>query len=202
MREVINFIINFSNLTSFARHDLSVNIYMIRYLVKAQNSARRIGTSIKNYLDRKAEALYYTKTVGKSGPKMKKPVVLAFSFLFSVSVLLTGAFGYSDCAAKCGHEMAKASQHAARELPGLAAPNCCAGATKNTCEMAGAFEIKIPECSMTCRRTVAPDSIGIGLLSRDTESDLFQPNPSDRRSFTGKINFNIPLYLKKLALLC
>jgi len=175
---------------------------MIRYLVKVHNSARRIDTSIKNYLDRKVEALYYTKIVGNNGPKMKKSVALAFAFLFSVSVLLTGAFGYSDCAAKCGHEMARASQHAAMESTGLAAPNCCAGAMKNSCEMAGAFEIKIPECSMTCRRTVAPDSIGIGFLSRDAESDRFQPHPSNRRSFIGKINLNIPLYLKKLALLC
>lgn len=133
---------------------------------------------------------------------MKKPVALAFVVLFSVSVLLTGAFGDSDCTAKCGHEMAKNSPHAAMESTGLAASNCCAGAMKNTCEMAGAFEIKIPECSMTCRRTVAPDSIGIGFLARDAESDRFQPNPSNRRSFIGKINPQIPLYLKKLALLC
>jgi hypothetical protein len=133
---------------------------------------------------------------------MKNPVALAFAFLFSFSVLLTGASGYFDCAAKCGHEMAKTSRHAAMEPTGLAAPNCCAGAMKNTCEMAGAFEFKIPECSMTWRRTVAPDAIGIGFLDRDAATDRFQPNPSDRRSFAAKINLQIPLYLKKLALLC
>ncbi len=133
---------------------------------------------------------------------MKKPVAIALAFLFSVGVMLSGAFGYSDCAAKCAYEMAKAHQHVSMGAPGLAAPNCCAGTMKNTCEMAGAFEIKIPECSITGHQTVSPDPAGVGFLSSDNESDRFRPNPSNRRSFTGEMKPKLPLYLEKLSLLC
>ncbi len=133
---------------------------------------------------------------------MKRSVAIALAFLFSVSVLLSGASGYSDCAAKCAYEMAKAHQHAAMGSAGLAAPNCCSGAMKNTCEMAGTVEIKIPECSMTSQRTVTPDPIGFGFLPGDTGSDRLRQIQSNRRFITGEIKPKIPLYLEKLSLLC
>jgi len=133
---------------------------------------------------------------------MKKPVAITLAFLFSVTVLLSGAFGYSDCAAKCGREMAKAHQHAAMESARLTAPNCCAGVKKNTCEMARTVEIKIPECSMTSHQTVAPDPISIGFLPSDTETDIFRPTRSNRRFIAGEINSKLPIYLKTLSILC
>jgi hypothetical protein len=133
---------------------------------------------------------------------MKKPVAITLAFLFSVTVLLSGAFGYSDCAAICAREMAKAYEHASMGSASLAAPNCCSGAMKNTCEMAQMREIKIPECSVTSHQTVSPDPISIGLLPSDTDTDIFQPTQSNRRFFVGEINSKLPIYLKTLSILC
>ena len=133
---------------------------------------------------------------------MKKPIAITLVFIFSLTVLLSGAFGYSDCAAKCAREMAKTNQHASMGSVGLAAPNCCSGAMKNTCEMAQTIEIKIPECSMTSHQTVSADPISIGFLSGDTETDIFRPTQSNRRFITGEINSKLPIYLKTLSILC
>jgi hypothetical protein len=133
---------------------------------------------------------------------MKKPVAIALAFLFNFTVLLPGASGYSDCAAKCSRQMAKAHQHASMGPASLAAPNCCSAAMKNTCEMGMTVEVKIPEFSMAGHHTHSPEPIGIGFVSNDTESDLFGRTQSNRRFITGEIKPKIPLYLKKLALLC
>jgi hypothetical protein len=133
---------------------------------------------------------------------MKKPVAIIIAFLFSVTVLLSGAFGYSDCAAECAREMAKAHQHASMVSASLAAPNCCSGTMKNTCEMAQTPEIKIPECSMTSHQTGSPDPITIGFLPSDAETDIFQPTQSNRRFIVGEINSKLPIYLRTLSILC
>lgn len=133
---------------------------------------------------------------------MKKPVAITLAFLFSVTVLLSGAFGYSDCAAICAREMAKAHEHASIKSASLAAPNCCSGAMKNTCEMAQMIEIKIPECSVTSHQTVSPDPISTGLLTSDTDTGIFQPTQSNRRFIVGEINSKLPTYLKTLSILC
>ena len=54
---------------------------------------------------------------------MKKSIAITLIFLFSATVLLSSASGYSDCAAKCALEMAKAKQHASMGSMGLAGPN-------------------------------------------------------------------------------
>lgn len=133
---------------------------------------------------------------------MKKTVAITIAFLFSFTVLLSGAFGYSDCAAKCAYEMAKAHPHASMGSATLAAPNCCSGAVKSSCEMAGTVEIKIPECSMTSHQTVSPDPISFGFLPNDTETDISRPTPFHRRFITGEINSKLPTYLKTLSILC
>ena len=133
---------------------------------------------------------------------MKKPVAITLAFIFSVTVLLSGAFGYSDCAAICAREMAKANHHAAMGSASLAAPNCCSGAMKNTCEMAQMLEIKIPECSVTSHRTVSADPFSIGFLASDTDTDISQPTQSIRRLIVGEINSKLPIYLKTLSILC
>lgn len=133
---------------------------------------------------------------------MKKPTVIILTFLFSATVLLSGAFGYSDCAAKCAYEMAKADQHASMGTAGLAAPNCCSGTMKNTCEMAGAPEIKIPECSMPSHPTSYPDSTGVGFLSGNIETDIPPATQTDLHFNAGQINKSPPIYLQTLSLLC
>jgi hypothetical protein len=162
----------------------------------------RVNASVENYLDRKLKRLYYSKLVGNINFNMKKPVAITIAFVFSLTVLLSGAFGYADCAAMCAREMAKAQQHAAMESAGLAAPNCCSGAMKNSCEMAQTIEVKIPECSMASHQTVAPNPISIGFISRDTGLDNFRSTQSNLRFFAGGINSKLPIYLKTLSILC
>jgi hypothetical protein len=132
---------------------------------------------------------------------MQKLVAITLAFLFSVTVLLSGAFGYSDCAAICAREMANANQHTSMGPASLAAPNCCSGAMKNTCEMAQTPEVKIPECSMASHQTVAPDPISIGLISSDTNLYNLRSTQSNRRFFVGEINSKLPIYLKTLSIL-
>jgi hypothetical protein len=156
----------------------------------------------KNYLDRKKKGLYYTKLVGNINFDMKKPVAITLAFVFSVTVLLSGAFGYSDCAAMCAREMAKAQQHASMGSSGLAAPNCCSGAMNNNCEMAQTLEIKIPECSMASHQTATPNPISMGFISGDAELDSLRATQSNRRFFAGEINSKLPIYLKTLSILC
>ena len=156
----------------------------------------------KIILTEKMKGLYYTKIVGNINLDMKKTVAITLAIIFSVTVLLSGAFGDSDCAAKCARQMAKSHQQASMGSASLAAPNCCSGAMKNTCEMAQTLEIKISECSMTSHRTVSSDPIGIGFLPSDTETDFFRPTQFNRRFIAGKINSKLPIYLKTLSILC
>jgi hypothetical protein len=170
--------------------------------IDRQRATYRIDARGKNYLDRKMIGLYYTKAVGNINLDMKKPVAITLAFLFSVTVLLSGAFGYSDCAAICAREMVKAHQHGSMGSASLAAANCCTGAMKNTCEMAQMIEIKIPECSVTSHQTVFPDSISVGFFASDTDTDIFQPTQPNRRFIVGEINSRLPIYLKTLSILC
>jgi hypothetical protein len=161
----------------------------------------QIKTSTQNPLDIKTPLLYYTRILGIINLNMKKSIAITLIFLFSVTVLLSGAFGYSDCAAKCAYEMAKAHQHASMGSVGLAAPNCCSGTMKNTCEMAGTPEIKIPECSMTSHATGTPAPAGVGILSSNTETDIIRAAQSDPRFIAGQINKTPPIYLRTLSIL-
>jgi hypothetical protein len=161
----------------------------------------QIKPSTQNPLDIKTPLLYYTRILGFINRNMKKFIAITLIFLLSVTVLLSGAFGYSDCAAKCAYEMAKTHQHAAMGSVGLAAPNCCSGTMKNTCEMAGTPEIKIPECSMTSHATGTPDPAGVGILSGNTETDIIRAAQSDPRFIAGQINKTPPIYLRTLSIL-
>jgi hypothetical protein len=133
---------------------------------------------------------------------MKKSIAITLVFLFSITVLLSGAFGYSDCAAKCAYEMAKAHQHASMGSMGLAAPNCCSGTMKNACEMAGTPEIEIPECSIASHPTSAPDPTGIGFLSGNIETGILRATQTDRQFNIVQINKTPPIYLQTLSILC
>lgn len=133
---------------------------------------------------------------------MKKSIAIVLTLIFSATVLLSGAFGYSDCAARCAHEMAKARQHATMGSMGLAAPNCCSGTVKNACEMAGTPEIKIPECSMPSQSTVIFNPAGIGLLSGNIETDITCLTQAGRQFNSDHINKTPPIYLQTLSILC
>ena len=133
---------------------------------------------------------------------MKKSIAITLIFLFSAFVLISSAFGYSDCAAKCAYEMTKAHQHASMGSAGLAAPNCCSGAMENTCEMSGAPEIKIPACSMPSHSTVSPDPNSVGFLAGNIETDLLRATQTDPPFNTGQTNKTPPIYLQTRSILC
>jgi hypothetical protein len=133
---------------------------------------------------------------------MKKPAAISLVFLFSVTVLLSGASGYSDCAAECAYEMAKAHAHSAMGSAKLTAPNCCSGAIKNTCEMDRTVEIKIPECSTACHAPGSPKPISIGFLANDSGTDRFRPTPFNLQIRADEKRPKQPVYLETLTILC
>jgi hypothetical protein len=162
---------------------------------------RRLNRFTKKSLDRKTGGLYYTNTVGNKNLDMKKPVAITLAFIFGFTVLLSGAFGSSDCATQCAREMAKANHHALMPSASLVATNCCSVVMKNSCEMAQVLEIKIPECSMTGHHTVSANLISIGFLTDGTNNNIFRSTQSYRRFIAGEINSKLPIYLKTLSIL-
>jgi hypothetical protein len=133
---------------------------------------------------------------------MKKPTAISLVFLFSVTVFLAAASGYTDCAAKCAHEMANAHQHASMESASLAAPNCCSSAMKNTCQTGRTVEIKIPECSTACHAPVSPKPISIGFLQNDSGTDRFRPTPFSLQISADEKKPKRPIYLETNSILC
>jgi hypothetical protein len=133
---------------------------------------------------------------------MKKPVAITIACLFSITLLLSGAFSGSDCAVRCADKMTKAHPQASMGSAGLVAPTCCSGTMKNTCQMGGTPEIKIPVCSMSNHPTGVPDPASIGLLSIIIDADALRASRTARQSQTGHINKTPPLYLQTLTLLC
>lgn len=133
---------------------------------------------------------------------MKKFVAITLTFLLGITVLISGASGYSDCAVKCMREMAKAHPHAAMGSVSLRVPNCCSGAMQNTCEMNSAPQVDIPECSIMSHPTVSPKWIGTGIISSDADSDHILKMPVGLRFIAGQLNKTPPIYLLTLSLLC
>ena len=132
---------------------------------------------------------------------MKKIIAITLLFLFSATGILSSAFGYSDCAARCAYEMAKAHQHAAMDAMDLAAPNCCSGMMKNACEMAGIPEVKIPECSMLRHRHSNPDPTAIGFISVNRTTGFPPADQTEAPFNTGQTNKTPPIYLQTLSIL-
>jgi hypothetical protein len=133
---------------------------------------------------------------------MKKPAAISLLFLFSVTALLSGAFGYSDCSAECAHEMAKAHAHASMGSATLAEPNCCSGSMKNTCEMGRMVEIKIPECSTAHPAPMFPKLNSIGHLPNNSATALFRTTPFNRQISADEKRPKRPVYLETLSILC
>jgi hypothetical protein len=133
---------------------------------------------------------------------MKKSIAITLIFLFSATVLLSSASGYSDCAAKCALEMANAKQHVSMGSMGLAGPNCCSGTLKNTCDMAGTPQIKIPECSMPSHPTVTPNPTAVGILSVGVGIDISRVTQAGLQFSSAHIPKTLPIYLQTLSILC
>ena len=133
---------------------------------------------------------------------MKKFIAITLTFLLSITVLISGASGYSDCAVKCMREMAKTHPHAAMGSVGVQMPDCCSGGMQNACEMNSAPQVNLPEFSIMCHPTVFPHLSAIGFSSSDADPDLFPTTRVDLRFITGQPNKTPPIYLLTLSILC
>ena len=133
---------------------------------------------------------------------MKKFFAIPLILIFSVTALLSGALGYSDCAMKCAYETAKAHQHTSMGSMGLVAPNCCSGTMKNGCEMTGAPQVKIPECSMPSYPNSIPNLKGVGFMSGNIQTDISGVTLAGLQLNTSQPNKTPPIYLQTLSILC
>ncbi len=133
---------------------------------------------------------------------MKKFIATSLIFILSITVLMSGASGFSDCAIECQRAMQKAHSHAAMTSASLRAPDCCAGHMNKTCEMNRVPQVKIPECSIMCNPTVSSNLIAVGAISGDAATDQDQTTQVDQRLIAGQLIKTSPIYLRTLALLC
>jgi hypothetical protein len=133
---------------------------------------------------------------------MKAIIAITLTFLLTLTVLISGASGYSDCAVKCMRAQSKAHPHAAMGSTNLRVPDCCAGGMPSTCEMNSAPRVKIPECSITSGPTVSPEWLHIGLIADDADADLIRLTQVNLRFTAGQLNKTPPIYLLTLSILC
>jgi hypothetical protein len=132
----------------------------------------------------------------------KKIFAIILVFMFSMTVLVSGATGYSDCAVKCMRAKAKTQTHAAMGPTNLQMPSCCSAGLKNTCEMNSAPQVKIPECSIASHPTVSPEWTYVGFATINTDSGLFRTTRVDQRLVNGCLTKPPPIYLLTLSILC
>jgi hypothetical protein len=171
-------------------------------LRSAEYSVRCLTERKKIPLDRKIQLLYHSKTVGIIGSMMKKLVAKTLIFLLPLTVLISGASGYSDCAVKCMREMAKAHPHATMGSKHLRVPDCCSGGMQSPCEMNKAPQVKIPECSIASHATVFANLIGIGMISSNADSDHIRTMQVALRTIAIVSYKDPPIYLRTLSILC
>lgn len=133
---------------------------------------------------------------------MKEIVAITLAAVLTLTVLISGASGYSDCAARCMREMATVHPHAAMGSTSLRLPDCCSGGMQSPCEMNTAPEVKIPECSITSHPTVSFHSNAIGMMSRVADPDHYRNLQVGRSDVPGKFYKDSPIYLSTLSLLC
>ena len=133
---------------------------------------------------------------------MKKIVAAILTFVLTLTVLISGASGYSDCAVKCMRAMAKAHPHATTGSTNLRVPDCCSGGMQSACEMNSAPQVKIPECSLTSQPTVSAHLIGTGMISTDTDSHHIRRMQVALRTVVGEFYKDPPIYLRTLSILC
>ena len=132
---------------------------------------------------------------------MKKIVAITLTAVLALTVLISGASGYSDCAVRCMREMAKAHPHNAMGSTSLRLPDCCSGGMQSPCEMNTAPEVKIPECSIASHPPVFTHLAAIGVMSGVADSDPTRTPQVGLRTIVGKYYKDPPIYLQTLSLL-
>ena len=133
---------------------------------------------------------------------MKKTVAITLTTVLTLTVLISGASGYSDCAVRCMREMAKANPHTAAGLSNLRLPDCCSGSMQNPCEMNTVPEVKIPECSIASHSTVVTHFKTIGMISGVADADISRILQVYLRTIVGEFYKDPPIYLQTLSFLC
>jgi hypothetical protein len=133
---------------------------------------------------------------------MKKFIAITLTCVLTLTVLISGASGYSDCAVRCMREMAKTHPSAAMGSTHLRVPDCCSGQAQSPCEMSSAPEVRIPECSIASQPKVSADLISIGIIASDGESDHIRKVPVGLRTIVGEYFKDPPIYLRTLSILC
>ncbi len=132
---------------------------------------------------------------------INKLIAIALTFVLTLTVLISGASGYSDCAVKCMRQMAKAQQHATMGSTHVRMPDCCSGSMQSPCEMNSAPLVEIPECSISSHSTVSPLLIGDGVISSDADTSLNPMGQVGLRAIIGKFYKDPPIYLRTLSIL-
>jgi hypothetical protein len=133
---------------------------------------------------------------------MNKRITIAFAFVLTLTVLISGASGFSDCAVKCMREMAEIHPHATMGSKHLRVPDCCSGGQQSPCEMNEAPQVKIPECSIASHPTVSVNLIAIGMISSNADSDHIRTMQVALRSIATVPYKDPPIYLRTLSILC
>ncbi len=133
---------------------------------------------------------------------MKKLIAITLTCVLTLTVLISGASGYSDCAVRCMREMAKTHPHASMGSTHLRVPDCCSGGKQSPCEMNTAPQVKIPECSIASHPTVSVKLFGIGMTSSAADSDFLRSTVVNLRTIVGEFYKDPPIYLRTLSILC
>ncbi|MGD8960881.1 MAG: hypothetical protein PVF29_06300 [Desulfobacterales bacterium] len=133
---------------------------------------------------------------------MKKIVAITLTAVLTLTVLISGASGYSDCAVRCMREMAKAHPHNAMCSTSLRLLDCCSGGMQSRCEMNAAPEVKIPECSIASHPTVSTHLTAIGVMSGVADTDPTRTPRVGLRPIVGEYYKDPPIYLQTLSFLC
>ena len=133
---------------------------------------------------------------------MKKNIAIALTCLLSITMLVSGASGYSDCAVECMREMAKTHPQATMGSTHLRVPDCCSGQAQSPCEMSSAPEVKIPECSIASHPRVSAHLVSIGIIASDAESDHIRTMQVGLRTIVEEYYKDPPIFLRTLSILC
>lgn len=133
---------------------------------------------------------------------MNKLLAITLAFVLTLTVLISGASGYSDCAVRCMREMAKTHPQAAMGSTHLRVPDCCSGQAQSPCEMSSAPEVKIPECSIARHPRVSAHLVSIGIIANDAESDHIRTMLVGLGTIVEEYYKDPPVYLRTLSILC
>ena len=133
---------------------------------------------------------------------MNKLIAITLTFVLTLTVLISGGSGYSDCAVRCMREMTKAHPHATMGTSHQRVPDCCSGGQQSPCEMNKAPQVKIPECSIASHPTVSANLIANGMISSNADSDHLRTMPVGQHTNVGEFYKDPPIYLRILSILC